>query len=434
MKSKMKFKIFLFTLVFVTCFSFVFAAGKPNINSKTAVAMAADSSVVLYNKDMNKKIYPASTTKILTAILAIENLSLDKTVVVSKTAIKIPWDSSSVYLKEGEVMTINDLLYCLLLNSGNDAANVLAEAVSGDIATFVELMNKKAQELGCTNTHFNNAHGYSDDNHYTTALDMAKIFSYCIKNEAFTKIISTKSYIVEKTNKTNEKRYLNNTNRLILQKEDSVHARYYEYCIGGKTGYTDEAGRTLVTFGKKDGKTVIVTIFGASTNGSQDVRYTDAINLFEYSFNNFSKITIADANDYTFNYINTDKKLNYTVGLKDSVEIMYNNHETPDVSYTINIDETNLAALNEESFNEVTAGTITFNFNDSNGNPYTLSKPLYLKEIQKYTTIVDTTNLTISIVVLVIFILAIIVILIIIKNRHKVVFVNTSRKNRRNKK
>lgn len=230
----MKYKILLFTLLFVSSFYCVFANESFTINSKAAVAMDADSSVILYNKDMNKKVYPASTTKILTAILAIENLDLNKSVVVSKTAISIPWDSSSVYLKEGEIITINDLLYCLLLNSGNDAANVLAEAVSGSIPKFVELMNLKAEELGCTNTHFNNAHGYSDDKHYTTALDMAKIFNYCIKNKIFTNIISTKSYIVNETNITNEKRYLNNTNRLILKKEDSVHARYYEYCIGRK--------------------------------------------------------------------------------------------------------------------------------------------------------------------------------------------------------
>ena len=300
----MKLKIILFTLFFITCFSYIFANENLSINSKAAIAMDADSSIVLYSKNIDSKIYPASTTKILTAILAIENLDLNKSVVVSKTAIAIPWDSSSVYLKEGELITVSDLLYCLLLNSGNDAANVLAEAVSGNINNFVDLMNKKVEELGCTNTHFNNAHGYSDNNHYTTALDMAKIFKYCIQNETFVKIISTKSYIVDKTNKTNKKRYLNNTNRLILKKEDSVYARYYEYCIGGKTGYTDEAGRTLITFAKKGDKTVIAAVFGASSSGVLDARYTDAINLFEYSFNNFSKVTIAQAEEYNFNYIN----------------------------------------------------------------------------------------------------------------------------------
>lgn len=430
----MKIKIVLFVLTFVTCFGLVFASDKPTINSKTAVAIDADSQVVLYNKDMDKKIYPASTTKILTAILAIENLSLDKNVVVSKEAVQIPWDSSSVYLKEGEIISINDLLYCLLLNSGNDAANVLAEAVSGDISKFVELMNIKAEELGCTGTHFNNAHGYSDDNHYTTALDMAKILSYCIKNETFTKIMSTKSYIVEETNKTNEKRYLNNTNRLILQKEDSVYARFYEYCIGGKTGYTDEAGRTLVTFGKKDDKTVIVAIFGASSSGTLDVRYTDAINLFEYSFNNFSKHTIAEAANYNFNYINVDKRLNYSVGLKDNLEIMYNNNKTPDFSYTISIDETNLVNLGENNFKEVPVGTITFTFQDNNGNTYLSEQTLYLKGISKYKVLTGVSVISTISIILVVIIVLILIIFIIIKSKHKVVLGNNSRKNRRKKK
>lgn len=425
----MKSKIILFILIFTTCFCYVFANETLNINSKTAIAMDADSSIVLYDKDMNTQIYPASTTKILTAILAIENLDLNKSVVVSKAAISIPWDSSSVYLQEGEVISINDLLYCLLLNSGNDAANVLAEAVSGDIESFVELMNEKANELGCTNTHFNNAHGYSDDNHYTTALDMAKIFSYCIQNETFTKIISTKSYIVEETNKTDEKRYLNNTNRLILQKEDSVYARYYEYCVGGKTGYTDEAGRTLITFAKKDNKTVIVAVFGASSSGKEDIRYTDAINLFEYSFNNFSKETIATTENYNFNYINIEKELNYSISLKEDLEILANSSTLPDISYSINIDENNLKDFDENNFKEVTVGNIIFNLTTSDGNNYEIVKDLHLNNIEKYNTISHTSALIV--IAIVTFIIALLIFIVVTRKPKKVVFVDNSRKNRR---
>lgn len=426
----MKSKIILFILIFTTCFCCVFADNNLNIHSKTAIAMDADSSIILYNKDMNKQIYPASTTKILTAILAIENLDLNKAVVVSKAAISIPWDSSSVYLQEGEVISINDLLYCLLLNSGNDAANVLAEAVSGNIGSFVELMNEKAKELGCTNTHFNNAHGYSDNNHYTTALDMAKIFNYCIQNETFTKIISTKSYIVEETNKTEEKRYLNNTNRLILQKEDSVYARYYEYCIGGKTGYTDEAGRTLITFAKKDNKTVIVAVFGASSNGKEDMRYTDAINLFEYSFNNFSKETIATAENYNFNYINIDKKLNYSISLKEDLEILANHSTLPDISYSISIDESNLNAFDENNFKEVAVGNITFNLTTSDGNNYQIVKKLYLNNIEKYNTISYTSIFT-AIAIILFIIISLIIFSLLTRKTKKASYVNISRKNRR---
>jgi len=426
----MKFKIIILSLLMTTCFSFVTAVNKPVINSNAAVAMDADSSIVLYNKGMNKKIYPASTTKILTAILAIENLNLDKSVVVSKTAINIPWDSSSVYLKEGEIISVNDLLYCLLLNSGNDAANVLAEAVSKDIKTFVNLMNEKVKEIGCSNTHFNNAHGYSDDNHYTTALDMAKIFRYCIQNETFVKIISTKSYIVAKTNKTNSERYLNNTNRLILKKEDSIYSRYYEYCIGGKTGFTNEAGRTLVTFAKKGDETIIVAVFGASSSGTQDVRYTDAINLFNYSFNNFNKKTIAEAKNYSFNYINTDKKLNYSVGLKEDLAILSSNSDNQDLSYVINIDETNLKGMTEDTFKEVTVGTIIFTFQDDEGNTYEAVQDLYLTGLQKYTAI-SHANVLMIITTVIISLIVFALVVIIIKNKNKIVVSKKSRKNRR---
>lgn len=428
----MKYRIIILALLFITCFSVVFANPNIKIHSKAAVAMDADSGLVLYNKDMNKKIYPASTTKILTAILAIENIDINKSVVVSKTAIKVPWDSSTVYLKEGEVITVKDLLYCLLLNSGNDAANVLAEAVSGDINTFVKLMNQKTKELGCINTHFNNAHGYSNDNHYTTALDMAKIFRYCIQNDTFVDIISTKNYTVGATNKTNAKRILKNTNRLILQKSDSIYARFYEYCIGGKTGYTDEAGRTLVTFAKKDDKTIISAVFGASSNGNQDVRYTDAINLFEYSFNNFSKQSVAQAENFNFNYINVDKRLNYSIGLKNDLEVLLKNNESINTSYILNIDDTYLKALDETSKQQVPAGTITFNLVCDNGNSYAFEQTLYLKGIQKYSLIVDHNLLPILIISLVVILMTIIIVLVLCKRKSSISN-SKSRKNRRNK-
>lgn len=409
----MKFKIICLLLLIVICFNSIYAADNLTIYSNSVIAMDADSGVVLYSQDMNKKIYPASTTKILTAILAIENLDLEQSVVVSKTAIAIPWDSSSVYLKEGEVITVKELLYCLLLNSGNDAANVLAEAVSGNIANFVELMNKKLIELSCTNTHFNNAHGYSDDNHYTTAFDMATIFKYCIKNKTFTDIISTKSYVVNETNKTDEKRYLYNTNRLILQKEDSIYARYYEYCVGGKTGYTDEAGRTLITFAKKEDKTVIVGVFGAAQVNNKDARYTDAITLFEYSFNNFSKQKVAYNNNYNFEYINIEDKKCYLVGLKNDFSILAKEGMTPQVTYSISIDSTKLKGNFVDTNTPV--GTITFNFHED--QTYHSVQDLYLKDVSKYKTI-SASNVFV-IIFIIIFLLFILYIIYITTAKNK---------------
>lgn len=425
-------KIFfcIIMLVFAIFPSNIFAAQKLNLSSTAAIAMDADSSLVLYEKNSNKKIYPASTTKILTAILAIENLELKDSAVVSKTALDIPWDSSTVYLRTGEILTIEDLLYCLLLNSGNDAANVLAEAVSGSIDKFVDLMNQKIKEIGCTNTHFNNAHGYSDNNHYTTALDMAKILDYCIENETFVKIMSTKSYTVAPTNKTKTKRILSNTNRLILKKEDSVYSRYYSNCIGGKTGYTDEAGRTLVTFGKKDGKTVIVAVFDAAFNGSEDLRYTDAINLFEYSFNNFTKQTIAKAENYSFNYINTNKNLNYSVALKEDFNMLWYNNQAPDCSYTINIDDSSLEGIDKDNFKELPVGTVTFKFKDLNNNELSHSENLYLKDIERYT-LITKSNITWIIVLVSVIVLIALISLLVIKATRKTSISKSSRKERR---
>ena len=392
-----------------------------NINSKVAIALDAQSGVITYAKCENEKIYPASTTKIMTAILAIENLDLSTSVTATKEALAIPWDSSSIYLKKNEILTVEELLYGLLLDSGNDAANVLAEAVSGSIENFVNLMNEKAKEIGCTNTHFNNAHGYSDSKHYTTALDMAKIFNYCIKNETFVKIISTKLYIIPETNKTNEKRYLYNTNRLLQTKEDSVYGRYYEYCIGGKTGFTDEAGRCLIAFATKDDKTIIIGVFGASSNGSKDVRYTDAINLFEYSFNNYNKITIAQAKTFVFNYINMEKELSYNISIKDSVEILAkSSDDISSITYEININDSKLSGfdINSEINNNI-VGNILFYLKLKDGSFYTFTKDLYLNNIKEYPIFSFTNTLeNILTIVLIISITLLIVFVIIAKRIH----------------
>lgn len=420
-------KIIMSTFIFLMLFNIlnlnVYAneteTSAPYTYSYAAVSMDADSSCILYAKNGDKKIYPASTTKILTAILAIENLDLNKIVTVSKTAIQIPWDSSSVYLKEGEVISINDLLYCLLLYSGNDAANVLAEAVSGNIPDFVKLMNEKATALGCTNTNFVNAHGYSDNNHYTTALDMAKIFRYCIQNEKFAEIVSTKLYIVPATNKTKSKRHLYNTNRLILTKDESVHSRYYEYAIGGKTGYTDEAGKTLVTFGKKDGKTVILTLFKAGMENGRDARYTDAINLFNYSFNNFSKLNFAKTEDYTFEYINYTNKLKYTVELEKAADILVRNGDTvQDLSYTIQIDDSKLTNIDKENIPQNTiVGTITYNITTTSNN-YTSTNNLILKQVDDFI-VISSNNIFVYIIIAIIIIFILKISIRIIKATHK---------------
>lgn len=390
----MKYKYLLttaFLVLILFSFTIIYASDELNINSKSAIAIDADTLNILYDKNIDSKVYPASITKIMTAILSLENLDLNMNVTVSKTAINIPWDSSSIYLKQGEILTVEELLYGLLLNSGNDAANVLAEAVSGTLEDFAKLMNNKAKELGCTGTNFVNAHGYSHDDHYTTALDIVKIFDYCTKNEMFMKIISTKKYVINETNKTNSKRYLANTNRLILTKEESVNSKYYEYAIGGKTGYTNDAGRTLVTIGQKDGKKVIIAVFKAGKVNGEDARYPDAINLFEYSFNNYNKVIFGNNSDFNFIYTNYNNKLKYELKIKDPLELMIKNSEDIiDVSYNISLDEDVLQTLSEKDVTDNSVGTITFTIN-TNKSSYNVKHKLYLKGISSFA-IINSSN------------------------------------------
>ncbi|MDD2628184.1 MAG: D-alanyl-D-alanine carboxypeptidase, partial [Clostridia bacterium] len=333
----------LLFLIF-TCTNLIFASEIPRLNSTSAVLVDSNSDKSLFEKNGDKKIYPASTTKILTAILALENLNLDSSVVVSKTALDIPWDSSNAALKKGEVISVKDLLYSLMLKSGNDSANVVAEAVSGTIDEFIVLMNNKLEELGCNNTNFTNAHGYHDEEHYSTAKDMVKILSYAVKNDDFVKICSTSKYTIPPTNKTPVERVYQNTNRLILSKSESYLSRHYEFCVGGKTGFTNEAGRTLVTFGKKDDKFLLVGIFGGNGNSGEDTRYTDAINLFNYGFDNFTRIKVLDNNNYNFSYIDHKDNKSYSLSLKNNFDTLIPNDDlgfVNSIKYSIVLNENN---------------------------------------------------------------------------------------------
>ncbi len=338
------YKVTISFFLILTCINFISATELPKLSSSSAVLVDSYSNKLLFNKNSDKKIYPASTTKILTAILALENLDLDSSVVISESAINIPWDSSNAALKKGEVISVKDLLYALMLKSGNDSANALAEATSGTLDKFIFLMNDKLKELGCNNTNFTNAHGYHDKNHYSTAEDMIKILSYAVKNQDFVKICSTSKYTIPPTNKTPVERVYQNTNRLILSKSDSYLSRYYEFCMGGKTGYTHEAGRTLVTFGKKDDKFLLVGIFGVNDTSGDDKRYTDAISLFDYGFDNFTNITLLNKDNYNFSYIDHKNKQSYSLLLKNNFDTLVINEDldsTSSVDYNIALDENN---------------------------------------------------------------------------------------------
>ncbi|MGP7816112.1 D-alanyl-D-alanine carboxypeptidase family protein [Niallia sp. 01092] len=241
------------------------------VSANSAVLMEQKSGRVLYEKDANTKRRIASITKIMTAILAIESGNLDEKVTISENAVKA--EGSSVYLKVGEKIPLKDLVYGLMLRSGNDAAVAIAESVGGSLDGFVYLMNQKAEEIGMSNTHFANPHGLDDhENHYSTAYDMALLTRYAMNNDTYKKIAGTKKYRSEDPSGEWD-RVWNNKNRLLTE--------LYDYSTGGKTGYTKRAKRTLVSTAEKDG----LELIAVTLNDPDD--WDDHINMFETSFKKY---------------------------------------------------------------------------------------------------------------------------------------------------
>ena len=287
----MKKRFFIIITLIITLFSLYtlsFADTTENdfqIYSSGSVLIDAKTGKILLQKDMNKKLYPASTTKILTAILAIENLNLDSKLTASRSAVMaIPSGYSNAGIKAGESLSVSDLLEMFLIHSANEVGYIFAEEISGNIDNFANLMNKKASELGCTNTHFTNPSGIHDVNHYSTAYDMALIAKYCMQNETFRNIVNKKSCKFSATDLYPEERYFKNTNSLL----DSSNRYYYEYAIGIKTGFTTQAKNCLIAGAKKDGIELIAVMLGAeATENGQSGRYVDAKNLFDFGFENY---------------------------------------------------------------------------------------------------------------------------------------------------
>lgn len=249
----------------------------PDIIADAAIVVDMATGYTLYEKNIQIQEYPASITKIMTATLVLENLNMDEVVTFSHDAVyTIEPGSSSAYAEEGEQLTVEQCLYGLMLISGNDLANALGEKVSGSMDAFAQKMTEKAAELGCIGTQFKNAHGLHDEGHYTTAYDMAIIAMNAWKSsETFQKVCSTVRYDVPPTNMCNETRYWLNNNRMIRQGEEY----YYADCIGGKTGFTNEAGGTLVTFANLNGRQVVCVVLKSTNSASA---YSDTIKLYDY--------------------------------------------------------------------------------------------------------------------------------------------------------
>ncbi len=283
--------VFCFNLIFVNSF-FAYAEDKPEPNSESAVLVDYNTGRILFEKNPDAKLFPASTTKIMTGILAIENLNMDDIVSISQTAIDVDRDGSNMGLLWNEEISILNLVYGLLVHSANDAANALAENVSGSIEEFVALMNKKAQELGMSNTNFENTHGYHNDNHYTTARDLATLCRYAMQNERFRQVVGTPQYQIAPTNKYDEVRYLTSNNALINPNKGRTYL--YSPAKGIKTGHTSVAGACFTSYAEKDNMKLICVTMKAGSSGDS---FKDTINLFEYGFNNYSFVEIADTTE-----------------------------------------------------------------------------------------------------------------------------------------
>ena len=265
-----------------------------------------DPSVVFYERNADQRVFPASTTKIMTTLVALENGNLDDSFMVGEevlgTTVKFSSYSSLMGIQPGETLTLRDLVYGLMLVSGNDAGEAIAKHVAGSIDGFVALMNKKAAELGMSSTHYTNPHGVQNDEHYTTARDMVKLMAYAMKNKDFMSIAATKTYTVPANNVRTTELVLVNTDRLLNAVATDPYPTVYSYAIGGKTGDTDSAGKCLVCAAEKDGARVIYASFGDKAdlyNGDKDLtnlsRFLNAAKVFEYVFdNNFQKVTAAE--------------------------------------------------------------------------------------------------------------------------------------------
>lgn len=263
----------------------------PSVQAEAAVVMEASTGTILYEKNAHEQLYPASITKIMTTLLAIENCRLDEQVTFSHDSVyKIERDSTHISRDVGEIMTMEQCLYGVMLGSANECAYAVAEHAGNGYENFVQMMNDRAAQIGCTDTHFNNPHGLPDTQHYTSAYDMALISKEALKNDVFRSITGTKRYTIPVTNKhPNEETPMVNHHQMLTGYK-GVTKFLYEYCIGGKTGYTDAAGNTLVTYAEKDGMTLICVVL----RDQAESQYKDTRALFDYCYDNFKLWNVAD--------------------------------------------------------------------------------------------------------------------------------------------
>lgn len=371
--KKLKRVILSTLLIFIlTTFSITsYAAEKITISSGAGLLIERSSNRILFEKNAYEIMYPASTTKILTAIVVLENAELDELATVSKNALEtIPNGYVTCNLQIGEELSVKDLMYALMVKSANDAAVVLAEHVGGSVEGFADMMNQKAKEIGCKNTHFVNPNGIHDENHYTTAYDLYLMADYALSFEhtnEFRDFVSRTSYTLPATNLyPADDRIFSTTNELIkINNNDRIDNYYYKNALGIKTGHTSQAGYCLVSSSSRDDLEFISVILdgGFDSKGLSE-RYTETIKLFNFGYDNFTLTKIKEANNIIDTII-VEKATKETESLnlliKDSITVI--NDKSTDVD-KINPD----IKLNENIIAPITKGdvlgTITYTVDD----------------------------------------------------------------------
>lgn len=308
----------------------------PEIIGESALLIEAESGVVLYEKNSRVTMYPASITKLMTALLVLENCSLDEMVPFSQKAVfSLPAGASHIAINPGEELSVEHCLYGLLLASANEVANALAEYVGGSMEDFAVLMNNRMKELGATGTNFANPSGLHEDEHYTTCYDMALLCRELMQNKTFIKINGTTSYVIPPTNLQPLKRPINTTHKLLRKGSTN-----YSGAFGGKTGHTDIAGNTLITFAERNGMTLICIVMKSDANHI----YSDTTSLLDYGFSYFKEVSISESEssfDFTENLINSSdyplfNNPNPTLSLSDNSYVYIPaTAEFKDLEYTV---------------------------------------------------------------------------------------------------
>lgn len=364
------------------------ASNIPSTYSPSTLLMDLDSGKILYSKNANTRMYPASTTKIMTAILTIENCQLTDTAIASHNAIySVPSGYSHANIQEGEELTIEQLLNVLLIPSANEAASILAEHIAGSVEAFADMMNAKAVEIGCKDTHFVNPNGIHDENHYSTAYDLALMGKYAMQYDVFRDIASKTSCSLPATDKyPREDRLFNTTNDLLKENHSrAANNYYYPYASAGKTGYTDAAQNCIVATAKKDDISLLaVVLHGERTDDGLSQRALDCKTLFEYGFNNYKHEVIAHKGDVAREIevsggTNDSKNLNLVYS-EDITALVPINFDISSITPNVKLTENMYAPISEGT----NLGSITFSIAGSDYSCDLLaSHTVYKSDISK---------------------------------------------------